>query len=143
MEKSTLDWIINPIKSDDFLENYYEKKHLLINRNNPNYYQDVLSFDEINNLINTQTLVYPDCRLIDSKRDEPLDSSLYTLSNNNLIDSIKFLRLFSEEPVEHLRRLHPGLMMDCLISLQFYQIHQCILCHALPSQHHNRLPEED
>lgn len=106
MEKSTLDWIINPIKSDDFLENYYEKKHLLINRNNPNYYQDVLSFDAINNLINTQTLVYPDCRLIDSKRDEPLDSSLYTLSNNNLIDSIKFLRLFSEGATMALGGLH-------------------------------------
>lgn len=62
MAKGTLS-IIAPIAEEDFFDNYYEKKLLHISRNNPNYFDDIINLEDIDSIIDSGHLYYPDFNL--------------------------------------------------------------------------------
>lgn len=74
----TFDWLIHPQCPDDFFSNYWEKKHLHIQRANANYYSFLLSLSEIDHIISTYDIRFPSLRLANSK--SKIDSSEFVIS---------------------------------------------------------------
>ncbi len=92
MSETTLDWLLNPIGYADFKANYFEQKHLIIKRSDPNYYDRILTFKDLSDCISNQVLTFPDCRLIDGTKDGTIPAKEYTLKDTILIDPIKLTR---------------------------------------------------
>ncbi|KAH8368417.1 hypothetical protein KR084_011327, partial [Drosophila pseudotakahashii] len=46
-----LNWIINPVKSEDFFNDFWEKNACLVQRKNPKYYSDLISFKMIDEML--------------------------------------------------------------------------------------------
>lgn len=67
--KEMFEWIINPIKSSDFMREYWEKKPNLINRSDKNYYNSLMSMKSLNNMIRENYLEYTKNIDITSYRD--------------------------------------------------------------------------
>src|ERR1700694_4898198 len=61
-------WLIDPIKEQSFFENYYERRPLVINRADPNYFVSLLSLDDIDGLITQHDLDYPDLALANAEK---------------------------------------------------------------------------
>lgn len=55
----TLSFIINPLTTKTFIEDYWEKKCLYIKRDNPNYFIDLFSLENLDNILMRGNLVYP------------------------------------------------------------------------------------
>lgn len=62
--KYDFSYIINPISKKEFLNTYYEKRPLLIKRENNKYYKDILNIGIINNYFNQADIIYPTLRLV-------------------------------------------------------------------------------
>ncbi len=43
--------LIHPITPEEFFSEYWEKKELIVHRNDPNYYRDLLNFDSVDNAL--------------------------------------------------------------------------------------------
>jgi ribosomal protein L16 Arg81 hydroxylase len=48
---NAFEWLLNPIRPIDFLNNYFEKEPLLIERNRPDYYNELMSAYDIENVM--------------------------------------------------------------------------------------------
>ncbi len=90
-----LDYILNPIAVDDFLANYFEKKYLLINRQNKDYFKTILRVDMLDKLLFSTDLYHPEVRVVDNAKDNIL-AGTYTVKNSKRIDPIKFARHYAE-----------------------------------------------
>jgi ribosomal protein L16 Arg81 hydroxylase len=55
--------ILDPIKEEDFFQDYFEKKALLISRDNPNYFDKLVRLQDIDDIINSDYLYYPTINL--------------------------------------------------------------------------------
>eukprot|EP01111_Echinosteliopsis_oligospora_P007190 TRINITY_DN2189_c0_g1_i1.p1 TRINITY_DN2189_c0_g1~~TRINITY_DN2189_c0_g1_i1.p1 ORF type:complete len:516 (-),score=147.71 TRINITY_DN2189_c0_g1_i1:12-1559(-) len=51
-------WLIAPHDSDDFFENYWEKKHLVIRRTEPGYFSGIFTKDDIDSMLRESCLKY-------------------------------------------------------------------------------------
>jgi len=91
-----IDFILNPINADVFFKDYYEKKHLHIKRNQPNYYRSILTYKEIDELLFSSCLYHPEHRVIDNSLDSFPDPRTYTIANTKKIDPLKFSRSYTE-----------------------------------------------
>jgi ribosomal protein L16 Arg81 hydroxylase len=69
--------LISPITLTDFFENYWEKKVLYIPRNDPHYYRDILTFDDVDAYLSRTDLRYPYIRLVQAGRELPLNTYAY------------------------------------------------------------------
>ena len=50
--KNPLDYVLGPLNRDDFFANYHESKAIVINRDEPGRYSDLLSIARIDELLN-------------------------------------------------------------------------------------------
>lgn len=66
--------LIHPLTPDDFFSNYWGKRHLHIERNDPKYHHDVLTFDAVDDYLARNDLRYPYIRLVKAGRELPLDN---------------------------------------------------------------------
>lgn len=66
--------LIHPLTRDDFFSNYWGKRHLHIERNDPTYHHDVLTFDAVDDYLARNDLRYPYIRLVKAGRELPLDN---------------------------------------------------------------------
>ena len=55
--------LLSPIDRDTFLETYWEERPLVVPRERPDYYVDVLSLEDVDRMLFTQELRYPAVRL--------------------------------------------------------------------------------
>lgn len=54
------DWTIAPVTRNEFFNEYFEKKHLVVKRGRPDYYADLLSFAQIDHVVTTMGLYGPE-----------------------------------------------------------------------------------
>ncbi len=57
------DQLISPISCNQFVNSYWEKKVLVIKRNNPNFYNDLLSFDLVDTIIDQHRMTGDNFRI--------------------------------------------------------------------------------
>lgn len=89
----SLQWLINPVSTEVFFKEYWEKQPLVIKRNQPNYFSSLLSLDEVDRVITTLDIRYPNVTLKNADREITADD--YTLRGESL-DVAKVYQLFGE-----------------------------------------------
>ncbi|MCZ6604813.1 MAG: hypothetical protein O7A03_06675 [Alphaproteobacteria bacterium] len=105
--------VIHPITPASFFRTYWEKKPLVVNRRKPNYYHDLLTLDNIDQVITSMNLPYPEIELVNAK--EQIERGAYT-RNNSRIDVAKLYDLFADGATVILPHLHirlPSLASFC------------------------------
>jgi ribosomal protein L16 Arg81 hydroxylase len=88
-----LEWLIQPATRQQFFQEYWETKPLVIHRQCANYYARLLSLDEIDRALTTLDLRYPNVVLKNAARD--VDEDEYTV-NGSALDVAKLYQLFAE-----------------------------------------------
>jgi len=88
-----LEWLIQPITAARFFDEYWERRPLTLRRNSPGYYDALLSLDEIDRVLTTLDLRYPNVILKNASRDVAPEE--YTTSGGTL-DVARLYQLFME-----------------------------------------------
>ncbi|MGE9315097.1 cupin domain-containing protein [Niabella sp. CJ426] len=73
------DKILAPYSVDDFFDTYHEKDILHIQRNDEQYYQDILTPREISDYLERQDIFYPSVRIVKNGKEIP--NNEYTLKS--------------------------------------------------------------
>src|ERR1039457_6833793 len=89
----SLEWLINPISPDQFFENYWEKRTLVVRRNQPGYFHGLLTLDEVDRVIPTLDRRYPD--IILKNASQAVTAADYTV-RGNVLDVAKVYQLFRD-----------------------------------------------
>lgn len=61
--------LISPIDLDTFFNEYWEQKPLIISRNQANYYQDLLSVEDLDSILQYSKLKPPEIRVVKNQQD--------------------------------------------------------------------------
>lgn len=96
-------WLIDPLEPAAFFSEYYEKKPLLIERQDPAKWSSLLGIAEIDHHLSTTTPSRPDVFLVDAARD--LDSDDYSFPDGR-IDLSRAYQLFASGATISLSQLH-------------------------------------
>ena len=91
--KPSLQWLISPFSKQVFFEEYWEKQPLVVKRNQPNYFCSLLSLDEVDRVLTTLDLRYPNVTL--KNADRKITAADYTLGGDSL-DVANVYQLFEE-----------------------------------------------
>jgi ribosomal protein L16 Arg81 hydroxylase len=91
--RPALDWLLDPILKSEFFQHYFEKKTLVIRRNQRNYFDALFSLDEVDRVLTTLDRRYPDIVLKNAKKD--LAAEDYTV-DGEILDITKVYQLFHE-----------------------------------------------
>src|SRR5215470_14339341 len=89
----SLEWLIHPAGKEQFYERYWEKQPLVVKRNQPDYFTELLSLDEIDGVLTTLDRRYPDVTLKNARRE--VTSADYVIDDDRL-DIAKVYQLFDE-----------------------------------------------
>jgi hypothetical protein len=89
----SLEWLIHPVSKEHFFESYWEKQPLVIKRNDPNYFNSLLSLDEVDRVLTTLDRRYPDVTLKNARSEVTADD--YVIGGDRL-DIAKVYQLFAE-----------------------------------------------
>lgn len=92
--RPSLEWLISPVRTDDYFESYWEKQPLVITRNQPDYFASLLSFRDVDRVITTLDRRYPDICLKNAS-DAKLSHTDYTVAGGAL-DVAKVYQLFQQ-----------------------------------------------
>ncbi len=104
----SFDWIIQPVDTATFFKDYYERRTLLVERRDPDYYGDLLDIAAIERHIATQSPRHPDVVLVDARQD--LDHRDYCFADGQL-DARRAFQRFADGAtivLNHLRPSPPG-----------------------------------
>lgn len=88
----TLEWLIQPVTTDLFFDEYWEQRPLVLARKCPGYYDALLSLDEIDRALTTLDLRYPNVILKNAAREVAPEE--YTLDGGAL-DVARLYQLFA------------------------------------------------
>lgn len=121
---SFLSWLVNPINQETFINEYWEKKSLIINREKKDYWGDLLCIDDIDHIISTYDLRYPNLRIVNALEKVSSDkyvidrelSTGFVSSEEGFIHVGKVLELYSEGctiVINHLERNFMPLAQLC------------------------------
>ena len=89
----SLKWLIDPAPTRDFFEIYWEKRPLVVNRHQPDYFSSLLSLEEVDRVITTRNRQYPDITLKNASKD--VSASDFTVRGDGL-DVARVYQLFEE-----------------------------------------------
>jgi len=89
----SLEWLLDPISKKEFFEDFWEKQPLVIKRSQPNYFNSLLSLDEVDRVLTTLDRRYPDVTLKNANGNITADE--YTVGEDSL-DVAKIYQLFNE-----------------------------------------------
>jgi mannose-6-phosphate isomerase-like protein (cupin superfamily) len=112
--RPSLDWLINPLSKDEYLRDYWEKRPLVVRREQPDYFSSLLSFEDVDRVITTLDRRYPDISLKNAN-DPGMSASDYALASGAL-DVAKLYQLFEQGATVTLAFLDtvlPGLTLFC------------------------------
>lgn len=70
--RDPLAWLLSPTPLDEFFDRVWEKEALLLKRNQPDYYTELLTFDDVNAFMSRNDIRYPYLRLVKEGRELPL-----------------------------------------------------------------------
>lgn len=91
--QTSLEWLIQPTAKNRFFDEYFEAKPLLIRRQSPDYYASLLSLDEVDRVLTTLDLRYPNITLKNAARN--VEPEEYT-AGGSVLDIAKVYQLFVE-----------------------------------------------
>jgi len=92
----TLQEILYPVTLEDFFNNYFEKKHLVIKKNNHDFFNEVLTVNDLDTLLTSVSNHHPKFRIVDHSQEKAPEAKNYTLKNSDTIDPLKFVKSFEE-----------------------------------------------
>lgn len=113
----SFDWLMNPINREEFFSEYFEQKHLHLQREDSNYFSKLLSVDVIEEFLFSQVVKYPAVKL--TKSNEEIQPDKYVV-NGRVIPS-QILKYVSEGATLILSGLHdfiPNLSLFCAFLLK-------------------------
>ncbi|PYV07421.1 MAG: hypothetical protein DMG26_00140, partial [Acidobacteria bacterium] len=90
---TSLEWLISPVGKQSFFQDYWEKKPLVVSREQRHYFESLFSLDEADRVLTTLDRRYPDVTLKNANREMTGDD--YTVGDNAL-DVAKVYQLFGE-----------------------------------------------
>jgi ribosomal protein L16 Arg81 hydroxylase len=64
-----LDWLIDPVSSAAFFDDYWGKAPLVVRRDRPDYFQSVLTLGDVDAAIAHLNLTFPDLSLVNASRE--------------------------------------------------------------------------
>lgn len=109
----SLDWVLDPVSKDDFFENYWEKKPLLINRERKSYYSELLSSIQIEKMVSTLDPKQNEFDMVNAdngiKRNQFID-------DDGRVNASSVFKLFDQGAtmiLQRLHRRHPELARFC------------------------------
>jgi ribosomal protein L16 Arg81 hydroxylase len=108
--------LIQPIRSDDFFQHYYERAPLRVPRDQPQFYRDLLSLDRVDGFLVSGAARYPDIFLVQHETDIP--ASEYS-DPDQRIDVDRLYRRFADGAtivINHLERYVPEMAELCRTS---------------------------
>ena len=89
----SLSWMLNPVSTGVFFSEYWEKRPLVVKRNQPNYFSSLVSLDEVDRVLTTLDLRHPNVTL--KNADENVTAADYTVHGDSL-DIAKVYQLFEK-----------------------------------------------
>lgn len=113
MNQPSLDWLISPVTKQQYFKDYWEKRPLVVGRNDPDYFSSLLSLDEIDRVITTLDRRYPDICLKNASRS--ITANEYALAGG-ILDVAKVYQLFQEGStitLAYLDTVVPALTVFC------------------------------
>lgn len=109
----SLDWVLNPVSKDDFYKNYWEKKPLLIPRADNNYFKDLLSSEQIEEMVSTLDPKRNEFDMVNA--DEQVKRNLF-IDDDGRVNPSGVFKLFDQGAtmiLQRLHRRHPQLARFC------------------------------
>ena len=88
----SLGWLINPVPKETFFDKYWETQPLVVRRGKNDYFGSLFSLDEVDRVITTLNLTYPNITLKNANRE--VKATDYT--RNGALDVASVYQLFSE-----------------------------------------------
>lgn len=85
--------LIAPITPEVFFAEHWERKPLVVRREQREYYADLLSLRDFDQVITTQALMHPQCFIANAARQ--VQSEEYTFPNN-VVDSARLYQQFAD-----------------------------------------------
>ncbi|MCC2111928.1 MAG: hypothetical protein KDJ16_07835, partial [Hyphomicrobiales bacterium] len=120
MRNWSLDALIRPHTAEAFFAAHHEKHRLLVHRDDPRYFAELLTLDDVDRILTTLEARYAEINLVDADREIALADYV------NADDTINIDRLFQLHAsgatviLNHLHRRHPPLADLCgALELEF------------------------
>lgn len=88
--------LFSPLTWADFFDGYFEKKYLRIQRGNPEFYNDLLTMQQVDEVLFSQKVNHPGFRVVDSKTDTYPDPRTYTQNGSSTIDPLEFVKYYTK-----------------------------------------------
>ncbi len=104
----TFERVIHPISTADFFRDYYEKKPCIIARNDAGYYHELLTLNDVNDILGSQTLRFPKVKVVNSALEEQPRPETFT-TNGTEIHPARFLKHYSQGSTLVFSSLHEHL----------------------------------
>jgi ribosomal protein L16 Arg81 hydroxylase len=98
---TSIEKILYPITKKEFLDSYWETKHLYISRNNSDYFSELLNINDIDSFLSRNDSRYPSIRLVKNGSELPLNEYSNILnfgrySSDGLLDSDKIFSQYKD-----------------------------------------------
>jgi ribosomal protein L16 Arg81 hydroxylase len=84
--------LVRPLGVDDFFDNFHERKHVQLKVGDSGRFSDLVSFEELDEIVGVYGLATPDIRVVNA--DQDICSSEYTWKRN-LVDPAKVAALYA------------------------------------------------
>ncbi len=114
------DRIIAPVPVEEFLSDYYEKRVLVTDREQPDYYADLLSVETLDDFLAANWPFQPQVFAVDANRE--ISPEEYVQADNR-IDMVRLHQLFDEGATITFRQMHnrlPELGQLCRAAEQMF-----------------------
>src|SRR5262245_29583609 len=107
---SSFEWLLDPIEPTTFFAEFYERKPLLIERQQPSKFASLLSIDAIDRYLSTSNPCRPEVFLVDAARElKPEDYSFPNSEPPGRIDLPRAYELFRTGATISLSQMHERL----------------------------------
>ena len=87
------EWSIAPLTRDAFFDEAFETKHVVVHRDDPDYYQRLLTIDDIDRVVSTMGLSVPEVQVV--RADAQLTPQDFAYESG-FIDAVRVNQLFAD-----------------------------------------------
>lgn len=120
MSAWSLETLIDPIGADEFFDRYFESERLLVRRNRPDYFNDLLTYDDVDRILTTQESKRGEVSV--TNKENKISASDYLFGDNTVkTDQIyKLHEAGATIILNHLHRRHQPLAeLTAALELEF------------------------
>jgi ribosomal protein L16 Arg81 hydroxylase len=99
-------WVIDPMTHEEFQARYYERAVCLIRRNDPTYFDQLLSIDQLDRVLTTGLAKHPEIQLVQNEKN--ITANEY-IDADDRVDPVRATRLFRQGATIIFTHLHQRL----------------------------------